>query len=509
MKLREYQENIINWLRYGWNKFNSHLIQAPTGAGKTVIAGAVVKGLYDNGFRVLFTVPRTALIDQTIKSFKKMGINEIGVQQANHEMTDIEMPVQIGTVQTLARRGYSDYDVLIVDECHIRSIALLEFIKQSDTKVIGLTATPYANWLGEYYQNFIKRVTMAQLMEIGFLCQYEFYAPSKPDLKGVKTTNTAQYGSDYNQNELAEIMGDAKIAGDIITTWLDKGRSMPTIAFCCNVLHANFLTVEFKKNGVNAEVVTGETPHEVRARIYRDFADGIIQIICSVEVLVEGFDSDVRCIIYAKPTKSEARWVQAIGRGMRIADGKEKLIVLDHSGTVLRLGKPHEIEYDELFRDADGLKQAQKARVKEKKEKTEKECPSCHYIKPINEYVCSKCGFKPIFGQDGEVNKDLELKALQETPRDIEAEKKFYNELCGYWQMKVNEGKNWKKGWIAHKFKEKYGDFPDFKFRPVPPSAETSNYIKYLNIKAAKSSKNRKEVAERGLKNLREMLNAN
>ena len=503
MILRDYQANILNWLRHGWNSYNTHLIQAPTGAGKTVIAGTITKGFYDNGKRVLFTVPRTALINQTIKSFKAMGIDKIGVMQADHELTDDRMPIQVGTVQTLARRGYDDFDCLIVDEAHIRDTKLLEFINTQHCKVIGLTATPYANWMGTIYDNFIKRVTMKHLMDEGYLSEVEFFAPTKPDLKGVKMSTSMQYGSDYAEGEVAKIMGDAKIAGDIIQFWLANGQDRPTIAFCCNVLHANFLTVEFQKVGVKAEVMVGNTPKEERQRIIKGFEDGIIHIICSVDVLVEGFDSDVRCIIYAKPTKSEMRWTQSIGRGMRTAKGKDKLLVFDHSGTVIRLGMPHTIEYDELFSDADAFKKAQTARKEEKGESKEKECSSCNYIKPPGEYVCSKCGFKPIFGQDGEVDENIDMRSLEQLKVDSAAQKKFYDELCGYWTQKTNEGKNWKKGWISHKYKERYGSWPKFRFSPIEPSQETTNYIKHLNIKGAKRRSNAKaEIAK-----LRELMN--
>jgi len=507
MILRPYQTNILNKLRRDWKQYRTHLIQAPTGAGKTIIAGTITKGFYDKGLRLLFTVPRTALINQTIKSFKSMGIDKIGVMQADHEMTDIDMPIQVGTIQTLARRGYGEFDCVIVDEAHLRNIKLLEFIRDTDIKVIGLTATPYTNWLGNIYENFIKQVTMKQLMDDEFLTQYEFYAPTKPDLTGVKTTHSMQYGSDYAENEIAAIMGDAKIAGDIIETWLKLGEGRPSIAFCCNVLHANFLTLEFRKVGINAEVMVGSTPKEERQRIFKGFEDGIIQIICSVDVLVEGFDSDVRCVIYAKPTKSEMRWVQSIGRAMRTAKGKVNAIILDHSGTVIRLGQPHEIEYNELFSDKDAFKIAQEQRKKEKPEKTDKECSSCHYIKPAGQYVCEKCGFKPIFGQDGEVDETINLESINKINQDREAKRKFYNELCGIWQEKINAGKTTKKGWIAYTYKARFGSWPnEFKFRPEEPSAETLNYVKHINIKNHKIKAKKQEMAKEGIAKLREML---
>lgn len=490
MELRPYQNDILNQLRMDWKANKTHLIQAPTGAGKTIIASSIAKGFYDRGLRILFTVPRTALIDQTVKAFLSFGINDIGVQQADHEMTDPSKPVQVGTIQTLARRGYDEFDCIIVDECHIKNVKLIEQIDNSDCKIIGLTATPYADWLGKVYDNFIKKVTMSMLMELGYLSQYEFFAPTKPDLKGVKTNYSGQYGVDYNESDISEVMQDAKIAGDIIKTWLKHGESRPTIAFCCNVLHANFLTLEFRKAGINAEVMVGTTPGEERKRIFREFKDGIVQIILSVDVLVEGFDSDVRCIIYAKPTKSEMRWIQSIGRGVRMAAGKDKCLILDHSGTVLSLGQPHQIEYETLFSHGDEYKQAKARRKEEATEKKDKECPSCHYIKPAGQYVCEKCGFKPIFGQDGDVDESLELESMKVKTYTKAEKQQFYSELIGYWEVKNRNGKSWSKGWVAHKYREKFSVWPKgLNWYSKMPTPTTENWIKHLMIKYSKAKK--------------------
>ncbi|EJU2685160.1 ATP-dependent helicase, partial [Salmonella enterica] len=176
-----------------------------------------------------------------------------------------------------------------------------------------------------------------------------------PDLKGVKTTNTL-FGRDYNEEQIAAIMGNADLVGDIVRNWLENGNSQPTVCFCVNVAHANFVTREFISAGVGAEVMTAKTPHEERQDIIRRFEDGVTKVIVNVGVLVAGFDSDVRCIIYARPTKSEIRWLQCLGRGLRTAPGKDHCIIFDHSGTVHRLGFPEDIEYDELPGKNDGMK---------------------------------------------------------------------------------------------------------------------------------------------------------
>ncbi|MDC9591874.1 ATP-dependent helicase, partial [Xenorhabdus sp. XENO-10] len=159
------------------------------------------------------------------------------------------------------------------------------------------------------------------------------------------------------------------------------------------------------------------------------FEQGATKIIVNIGVLVAGFDSDVRCIIYARPTKSEIRWLQAIGRSLRIAPGKDRAIILDHSGTVHRLGYPDDIEYDELPRKNDGMKSRSSQREQEKREKLPKECPSCHYMKPAGVYVCPKCDFKPLVGEDIDVDTSRTIKKLDKKARVYTQDEKqsFYS----------------------------------------------------------------------------------
>ncbi len=220
--------------------------------------------------------------------------------------------------------------------------------------MVGLSGTPLSPFLGHYYEKLIKPTTIKELIDRGDLSPYEFYAPTKPDLSGVKSTRSDEYGSDYKEEEIAETMCGADLVGDLVSNWLTLGdlvsnwltlgENQPTVCFCVNVnvSHANFVTMEFNKAGINAKVMTANTPHEDRGLIIHRFETGATKIIVNVGVLVAGFDSNVRCIIYARPTKSEIRWLQAIGRALRPAKGKDRAIILDHSGTVHRLGSTRE-----------------------------------------------------------------------------------------------------------------------------------------------------------------------
>jgi superfamily II DNA or RNA helicase len=351
--------------------------------------------------------------------------------------------------------------------------------------------------MGSVYDNLIKPTTMRELINQGWLSDYEFYAPTKPDMSQAKTSNLAAFGQDFKDKDAFEAMDKPQVYGDIVSNWLENGENRQTIAFCVNVAHANQLTVDFNKAGVQAEVVTAKTKDAERREIFKRFEEGITKIICNVGVLVAGFDQDVRCIIYARPTKSEIRWIQCIGRGLRTAEGKDKCIIFDHSGTVMNLGYPDDIEYESLINKDDGLDENQ--RTKQEIEKTEKlphECPSCHFMKPAGSPPkCPRCGFMPLSGEEVPTDKKAKLQKLNrklegsEQTATMEEKQKFYSELKGYQRERRAQGKVIKDGWCDHKYRSKYGVWPkNIDKRQVRPvSLDTRNWLKHEFIKFSKS----------------------
>ncbi|EES7331093.1 DEAD/DEAH box helicase, partial [Escherichia coli] len=336
------QERGLNQLRHQWKQHRTYLMYAPTGSGKTGLAAFVTAGMVERGMRVMFVCPYTILLNQTAERFTEYGLpwEEISFVWRDHPNYDPSRLIQIASADTLIRREFPDnIDLLIIDEAHMKRRALLEVIRDKDIRVLGLSGTPFAAWMGKYYECLIKPTTIRELIQRGDLSDYEFFAPSMPDLAGVKTSNTV-FGRDYNEEQLASIMGSSDLVGDIVSNWLENGEDLPTICFCVNVAHANFVTREFLQSGIGAEVMTADTPHDERQDIIRRFEEGATKIIVNVGVLVAGFDSDVRCLIYARPTKSEIRWLQCIGRALRTASGKKRALIFDHSGTVHRLGFP-------------------------------------------------------------------------------------------------------------------------------------------------------------------------
>lgn len=317
------------------------LLQLPTGAGKTVVAAHIVHGALSKGNRVAFIVPMLNLIDQTFSRFVENGIDpgDMGVIQGDHEWRRPHAPIQICSVQTLARRGMPDASVLVIDEAHVRDAKLHAYLtgpQGRSVAAVGLSATPFAKGLGRVYDDLISPVTMRELIGGGYLSNFRVFAPSHPDLSGVKID--AKSG-DYQTGELSECMSKAHLVADIVATWLEKAQNRPTLCFAVDRAHAAVLHDQFEKTGISSAYVDANTPRDERAVIAARFQAGEIKVICNIGTMTTGVDLDVRCIIFARPTKSESLFVQCIGRGLRTADGKDDCIardslVLTDKGTV-------------------------------------------------------------------------------------------------------------------------------------------------------------------------------
>lgn len=487
IKPRETQIRALNMLRSSWKTSRTAVLYAPVGFGKTVIAAFVTDGLVSRNMRVLFIAPYTVLIEQTIDRFVQYGINpdDISVIWQKYP-TDLTRPIQIASADTLIRRQIpANIDLVIIDEAHLRRKKLLEYIRDTKAKVIGLSGTPFAKFMGQYYDKLIKPTSMKELIRLGDLSDYEIYAPIKPDLSNVKSQPSIM-GNDYIESEIAQIMCGSELVANIVDNWLKNGQNLPTICFCVNVKHANYITEQFNKNGVKAEIMTASTPTDERKIIINHFELGITKIIVNVGVLVAGFDSDVRCIIYARPTKSEIRWIQCLGRGLRKAHGKDKCIIFDHSGTVHRLGFPDGIEYDSLDDASNGLQQQQRRKTKERKPK---ECPKCQFIKDIGVYECPKCGFKPALLEDVDTDESRDLKSLksQDSVYTKQQKQLWWSQIKYYQNERKKLGRPLSDGWCANLYRKKFGVFPRGLHDTVLETGpEVRNYIQYSFIQYAK-----------------------
>ena len=458
-ELRDYQQKAIENLRASIASGNKRVVlQVPTGGGKTAIAGSIVASALGKGRKAIFTVPALSLITQTVRSFEKDGVDEIGVIQGQHWMHDPDAPVQICSVQTLARRGVPKVDLVIVDEAHVVFDLYSKWFNNpewKDVPIIGLSATPWTKGLGKLYDDLVVGTTTQELIDKGYLSPFRVFAPSKPDLTGIKTV-----AGDYDLAGLETAMNQKKITADLVKTWIELGQDRPTLCFAVNRAHAANICDEFNRAGISAGYVDGETPLDERDDLAKQFRNGDYKIICNVGVMTTGVDLPfVSCLILARPTKSEMLYCQIVGRGLRISEGK--------TSPCCRSSATYK---------------------KEKDEPLPKECPSCTYLRPARVRVCPNCGFeaKPksnVFVVDGElaeVRGKGKTKSYFEASSPWDERELFYRELLG-----VANQRQYKKGWAYHQYMAKYKEKPDATFAevPMPPSAKTVSWLKHMWIK--------------------------
>jgi DNA repair protein RadD len=469
--LRPHQTSLIGEIDRDLAAGRRHVVvQAATGFGKTIVAATLAKRECDRRRRSLFIVPALSLIDQTVEKFYAEGIRDIGVIQANHDLTNWSRPVQIASVQTLMRRQMPPADLVIIDEVHRWYDAYEGWITGpwKHLPVIGLTATPWTCGLGKYFDKLIVGATTQGLIEAGYLSKFRVFAPASPDLTQVRSV-----AGDFRDDDLSKAMDKSALVADVVTTWIERGQDRPTLCFAVDRAHAKHLQQRFLEAGVGTGYVDAYSEISERKEIARQFHAGEIKVVCNVGCLTIGIDWDVRCIILARPTKSEILYVQMIGRGLRTADGKDDCLILDHSDNTLRLGFVTDIHHDAL----DDGKPRQKAEPRAT-EALPKKCPKCAYLKAPKLLICPACGFKPepkcqVVHKDGELV-EFTSRSARKPIGDIERIE-FYQQLKHF---AVDRG--YKPGWIAYKFKEKFGHWPDGldHLAPMPPTPATLGWIK-------------------------------
>ena len=458
------------------------IIQAPTGYGKTRVAAEVIERELKRGNRVAFAVPALSLIDQAFTAFAETGIppERMGVIQGDHPWRRPHAPVQICSAQTLARRKKPLVDLVIVDEAHIQQQAVLGWMAETagpyygraehsipldpssrPVRWIGLSATPWASGMGRHWDDLLKPTSLGALTDQGYLVPMRVYAPTHPDLTGVRTL-----AGDYHEGQLAEAMSGPKLVGDVVETWVRRSEGRPTLCYAVNLTHARKLEEAFAKAGVRAGYVDAATPREERTLLLGELRDGRLQVVVNVGTLTTGVDAPwVSCISMVRPTKSKMLFLQILGRGLRTADGKGDCLVLDHSDNHVRLGFATDI--DQSYLDCDVSDGKRKAEKDERSEPLPWSCKDCHMVVAAGVGVCPGCGFvrrpmgqgiKPVAGELVELLPDMgrggKAGPIEDELRKLGKEAVWRGLL---W-LAMDKGRS--KGWASHNYRDAFGVWP-------------------------------------------------
>lgn len=482
MELRPYQAAAIRAMREALGRGKRRIIlYSPTGSGKTEMGMQIVRGAITKGKTVLFACNRINLVTQTSRRFRKSNI-EHGVIQGQNTHKAWEK-VLVCSIQTLAKRGFPEgVDLLLIDEAHgAVAEAYRNLIASAKCPVIGLTATPFSKGLGKVhpevggalFEEIVPAATINELIALGFLVDLDIYAPSTPNLKGVKIT-----AGDYNEKQLGDRVNTKELVGDIVQTWLKLGAGQRTVCFATNIAHSQEIVAQFTAAGVRAAHIDCFTDDHERQRILTDLEDGHLEVVSNVSVLAEGWDCPaVSCMILARPTKSLTRYIQMAGRVLRPHPGKTKGLMLDHSGSCATLGFPTD-DLPLVLDDGNSPKPSA-AEEEVRMESMPRACPACKFMMPKGAYKCPACGHEhkresKVVQTAGEL-----VKLKKATP---EAKQDFFSQL-----IDVQHRKGYADGWTAHKYKEHFGVWPrGLRHESKPVGAEVKNFLTSQAIRYAK-----------------------
>mgnify|MGYP000847565055 CR=1 FL=1 len=396
------------------------LLQAPTGAGKTVLAGHMLKTASSKGHQAWFCCHRRELVTQSSRTFARFGI-EHGIVSAGFPENRFAR-VQVCGIQTVARRldRLPRPTFVVWDEAHHIAAGQWDAIFKAYPEAIhiGLSATPErldGTGLRNWFSHMVRGPRVADLIADGFLSDYKMFAPTGIDLSGVHTV-----AGDFNKKELENALEKSTITGDAIHHYLRLAKGRRAVAFHVGIKRSMDMVERFNAFGVAAEHVDGDTDPAVRDAALQRFIRGKTLILSNVDLFGEGVDVPaIECVIDCAPSMSITRVMQRWGRALRPVDGKSHAILLDHAGNVKRHGLPD----DEREWTLDGRRKSPRKR-KDQDDISSKSCPMCFTVTQSVASQCKTCGhvFTPkpreieeVSGELSEIDRAIQRREAKKT----------------------------------------------------------------------------------------------
>lgn len=348
-----YQKEILENLQAERKVFNrnKNLVVAATGVGKTVISAFDYKKFRDENprARLLFVAHREEILKKSRDTFryicKDLNFGELLV--GNNKPDSIEnlfVSIQSLNSSKLLERTTPDfYDYIVIDEVHHGAAKsyqkLLEFYKPK--VLLGLTATPERMDGADITKYFDKRMAyemrLPEAIDNKLLCPFQYFGVSDfVDLSKLKWTRGGYETSELENVFVLDTEIAKRRAKEIIQNtikYVDDMDDVKALGFCVSIKHAEFMAEEFNNAGIPSVALTGNSDKELRNDISNKLISGEIKIIFTVDLFNEGVDiPQINTVLFLRPTESLTVFLQQLGRGLRICEGKDCLTVLDFIG---------------------------------------------------------------------------------------------------------------------------------------------------------------------------------
>ena len=348
IQLFDYQEDMVKRVQEAFRHHDSVMVQMPTGTGKTYLLAALV-GLFLKE-EVWVVAHRRELVSQikdTLEKFfsslKSTSIKVISIQWLSRHYGEME-----------EKPG-----LIVIDEAHHALAETYAEVMNAypKAKKLGLTATPYRlNGKGftDLFDTLLCSWSMERFIAEGRLSLYDYYS-IKPDSAAQLQIDSLQKrgaDGDYQQKELNEVMDVKPSLKRLCLTIKEYVPGKKGIVYAISIQHAEHIAEFYRENGIKAVAISSKTPLAERQELIERFkassllsslnsTSDEIEVLVSVDLFSEGFDCpDVEFIQLARPTLSLAKYMQMVGRGLRVAAGKDYCVILDNVGLYKRFGLP-------------------------------------------------------------------------------------------------------------------------------------------------------------------------
>lgn len=404
MKLRWYQTEAI---RKAYDQLiHNPCVVLPTGSGKSYVIAQIASDITEKwDGRCLILAHRKELLQQNREKLLEINPDlNVGIYSAGLKSRQLNHPVVLAGIHSIYKKGdvIGKFDVVIVDEAHLiphsasltRGDGMYRFLISSlkDTnpilRVVGLTATPFRMKGGSIcredglFGGICYEAPLRALITQGFLTNLVSYSGTKTgriDTEGVSVLAGEFVQGQIELKALVEGRVSAAVK-DILEKTADRKK---VLIFTCSIRHCEQVALELTYQDAKGKVafVTGHTLPEERDRIVKEFRSGSLRYLVNVEVFTEGLDvPHVDCIVLLRPTRSAGLYVQMVGRGFRVAEGKPNCLVLDYGDNILRHGPVDTVKAKEPG--------------KKKGEAPAKECPECSMVIAAGYSNCPGCQYE-------------------------------------------------------------------------------------------------------------------
>lgn len=354
--LRNYQAEMCESVAKAWTRHRSVMAQMPTGTGKTVVLAELVQRLvagHESDGQILIVAHRRELIEQINSTIQRMGIGcgNITVDSIQTISRRLASRNNTGSFATSSTIGQDGFSLVIIDEAHH---ALAKTYRQMweawpKAKFLGLTATPCRlNGRGftDLFDVLVQSWDIPTFIKEKWLATYDFVSirQNSHTHKLIESLKKRGADGDFQNKEMDAVLNKRPSIERLYQSFSVYGKGRKGLVYAINISHARSIADYYQEQGVRAVAIDSRTSSAERERLVSSFRKGDIRVLVNVDIFSEGFDCpDVEVIQLARPTLSLAKYLQMVGRGLRVTKGKKNCMIIDNVGLYRILGLPSQV----------------------------------------------------------------------------------------------------------------------------------------------------------------------